>query len=261
MSRNMESESKVIFITGGATGIGAATVRLFVDRGWRVGFLDIDAEAATRLCESVGCPDRLLFVEGDTRSRDNIDAAVDAMLHRWGRLDSTFVNAGIHRRNTLLDITDDELDEMIDINIRGAVNTLRAAVPHIIASGGGTVVINVSDQWFVGKPHSFGYGLTKGALGQITRSLALDLGPQGVRVNAVCPGTVRTPLVDNLFKRYEAQGRGSADGFWREEDALYMRGHVGEPDEIARLVYFLACDESSFCTGAHFLADGGLVAG
>ncbi|MDE6581855.1 MAG: SDR family oxidoreductase [Duncaniella sp.] len=252
---------KVIFITGGSTGIGAASVRLFAERGWNVSFMDIDSEEAARLVASTGHDGQILFTQGNTRSRSDIDAAVDATIARWGRLDSVFANAGIHRRNTLLDITDEELDLMIDTNIRGTVNTLRAAVPRIIASGGGTVVINVSDQWYVGKPHSFGYGLTKGALGQITRSLALDLGPQGVRVNAVCAGTVRTPLVDNLFKKYEAEGRGTAREFWEEENSLYMRGRVGEPDEIARLVYFLASDESSFCTGGHFLADGGLVAG
>ncbi len=254
-------DRKVIFITGGATGIGAATVRLFIARGWNVVFMDIDHDEALRLTDAVAAPDRVVFTEGNTRSRADIEAAVNAAVERWGRVDSVFANAGIHRRNTLLDITDEELDLMIDTNIRGTVNTLRAAVPRIIASGGGTVVINVSDQWYVGKPHSFGYGLTKGALGQITRSLALDLGPEGVRVNAVCAGTVRTPLVDNLFKKYEAEGRGTAREFWDEENALYMRGRVGEPDEIARLVYFLASDESSFCTGGHFLADGGLVAG
>ncbi|MDE5786612.1 MAG: SDR family oxidoreductase [Duncaniella sp.] len=252
---------KTIFITGGATGIGAATVKLFAARDWNVAFMDINRREALALCESIGQADRVLFTEGDTRSRSDIEAAVNAAVERWGGLDSTFANAGIHRRNTLLDITDEELDLMMDINIRGTVNTLRAAVPRIIASGGGTVVINVSDQWYIGKPHSFGYGLTKGALGQITRSLALDLGPEGVRVNAVCAGTVRTPLVDNLFKKYEAEGRGSAARYWEEENALYMRGRAGEPDEIARLVYFLASDESSFCTGGHFLADGGLVAG
>ncbi|MBD5202327.1 MAG: SDR family oxidoreductase [Bacteroides sp.] len=252
---------KVIFITGGATGIGAATVRLFIERGWNVAFMDIDREEATGLTNDIARPESILFVGGNTRSRADIDAAVDATISRWGHLDSVFANAGIHRRNTLLDITDEELDLMIDTNIRGTVNTLRSAVPHIIASGGGSVVINVSDQWYIGKPHSFGYGLTKGALGQITRSLALDLGEQGVRVNAVCAGTVRTPLVDNLFRKYEAEGRGTAARYWEEENALYMRGRVGEPDEIARLVYFLASDESSFCTGGHFLADGGLVAG
>ncbi len=250
-----------IFITGGATGIGAATVKKFIAKGWNAGFMDINEAEAEALIESCGGTERVLFTPGNVRNRDDIRRAVEATAKKFGGIDSVFANAGIHRKNTLLDITDEELDLMIQTNIYGTVNTLREAVPHIIARGGGTVVINASDQWYIGKTGSFAYGLTKGALGQITRSLALDLGPKGVRVNAVCPGTVRTPLVDNLFRRYEEAGRGTAEQFWAEENAQYMRGRAGEPEEIAAVVWFLASDESSFCTGAHFLADGGLVAG
>lgn len=258
---NQNTIMPVIFITGGATGIGAASVALFLQRGWSVGFMDINTADALEVAAGAPDPDKVIFTEGNIRSRADIRRAVEATVKKFGRLDSVFANAGIHRKNTLLDITDEELDLMIQTNIYGTVNTLREAVPHIIEAGGGSVVINASDQWYIGKTASFGYGLTKGALGQITRSLALDLGPKGVRVNAVCPGTVRTPLVDNLFRSYEERGRGTAEQFWAEENALYMRGRAGEPQEIASVVYFLASDESSFCTGSHFLADGGLVAG
>lgn len=247
-----------IYITGGASGIGEATVRLFVERGWQVTFSDINADRGNALATQLG--DKALFVAADTRDRNRLKAAVEAGIAKFGPLDSLFANAGIHRANTMLDITDDELSLMIDINIYGTVNTLQAAVPHIISGGGGSVVINVSDQWFVGKPHSFGYGLTKGALGQITRSLSIDLSKDNVRVNAVCAGTIRTPLVDNLFNRYAKTGDKSVDQYWAEENAMYPRGDVGHPDEVARLVYFLASDESTFCTGGHYLIDGGLVA-
>ena len=140
-------------------------------------------------------------------------------------------------------------------------NTLREAIPPIIEAGGGSIVINASDQWFVGKPHSFAYGLTKGALGQITRSLAIDLGPQNIRVNAVCAGTIRTPLVDNLFVKFAEENHCSVEEYWRKENVLYMRGSAGRPEEVAEVVYFLASDASSFCTGSHYLVDGGLVAG
>ena len=141
------------------------------------------------------------------------------------------------------------------------MNTLREAIPHIIEAGGGSVVINCSDQWFVGKAHSFAYGLTKGALGQITRSLSVDLGPEGVRVNAICPGTIHTPLVDNLFEKSSLRDNRPVEELWKEENSLYARGSVGTPDEVAELVYFLASEKSSFCTGGHYLIDGGLVAG
>lgn len=258
----MADRRKTVFITGGSTGIGAASVRKFAAEGWNVAFADINAEAAEELMAGIGEPERLLFRVADTRDRAAVAEAVEAAAERFGGLDSVFANAGIHRRNTLLDITDEELDLMVQTNIYGTFNTLRAAVPHLIKAGGGSVVINASDQWYIGKAKSFGYGLTKGALGQITRGLSIDLGEYGIRVNAVCAGTVRTPLVDNLFRRLEAADpeHVSAERLWAEENALYPRGRVGEPEEVAEVVYFLASDASSFCTGSHFLADGGLAA-
>lgn len=251
---------KTVFITGGATGIGAATVRKFVNEGWNTAFMDINVKAAQELMESINQPLRTLFIEGNTCNRADIHRAVEETVAKFGHIDSVVANAGIHRSNTLLDITDEELDLVIQTNVYGTVNTLREAVPHIIAAGGGSVVINASDQWFVGKPHSFAYGLSKGAIGQITRSLAIDLGPQGIRVNAVCPGTIRTPLVDNLFEKNSKKENRPVEDYWREENAMYACGRVGNPEEVAEMIYFLACDKSSFCTGGHYLIDGGLVA-
>lgn len=251
---------KTLFITGGSTGIGAASVLKFINQGWNVGFMDINVPAAEELQKRVHEPERLLFCEGNTRHRADIRRAVEATVTRFGRLDSVVANAGIHRCNTLLDIADEELDLMVQTNIYGTVNTLREAVPHIIRSGGGSVVINASDQWFVGKPNSFAYGMTKGALGQITRSLAIDLGSQGIRVNAVCAGTIRTPLVDNLFQSFADVNHCSIEDYWAEENKLYARGSAGEPAEVAEMIYFLASDTSSFCTGGHYLVDGGLAA-
>ena len=251
---------KTIFLTGGATGIGAASVKKFADEGWNVGFMDLNVAESEKLVETLDAPGEVLFIEGNTRHRADIRAAVEATIGKFGGIDSVFANAGIHRRNTLLDISDEELDLVIQTNIYGTVNTLREAVPHIIKRGGGSVVINASDQWFVGKAHSFAYGLTKGALGQITRSLSIDLGKYGVRVNAVCAGTIHTPLVDNLFEKFAETDNKTIEQYWEEENALYARGRVGTPQEVAEMVFFLASDKSSFCTGGHYLIDGGLVA-
>lgn len=249
-----------VFITGGASGIGAASVSKFLVSGWQVSFIDIDTERAHALVESLGNSPSLLFTEGSTRSRADIKRAAELTIARFGSINSVVANAGIHRRNTLLDITDEELDLMIDINIRGTINTLQVTVPYLVENGGGSIVINASDQCFIGKPHSFGYGLTKGALGQMTRSLSIDLGEKGIRVNAVCAGTVRTPLVDNLFQRFAKINACSPDSYWEEENALFARGRVGEASEVAELIYFLSSDIAGFCTGGLYPIDGGLTA-
>lgn len=256
---NTNPKQNIILITGAATGIGAASARRFVAAGWKVALVDINSAEGSRLATELG--DNAIFIEADTRDRQALEHAVAETTAHFGGLTSVFANAGIHRRNTLLDITDEEFDLVVKTNIYGTVNTLRAAVPTIAEAGGGTVVINSSDQAFIGKPGNFAYGLTKGALAQITRTLALELAPKGIRVNAVCPGTVRTPLVDNLFERVSASGTTTTEELWAEENALFARGRAGEPSEIAELVYFLASEASSFCTGALYLADGGLVAG
>lgn len=251
---------KTVFITGGSMGIGAATVKKFIIEGWNVAFMDINVDEANKVVTQINDAEHLLFIEGNTRKREDIRNAVNATIQRFGELNSVVTNAGIHRCNTLLNIADEELDLMIQTNIYGTVNTLRETVPHIIEAGGGTVVINASDQWFVGKANSFAYGLTKGALGQITRSLSIDLGSKGVRVNAVCAGTIHTPLVDNLFKQFAEVNNCTVDDYWKTENELYARGSAGKPEEVAEVIYFLASDASSFCTGGHYLVDGGLVA-
>lgn len=251
---------KTVFITGGSTGIGAASVAKFLSEGWQVSFMDTNVSAAETLVHSMREKGSLLFTEGNICNRADIRHAVEATITRFGRFDSIVANAGIHRCNTLLDITEEEFDLMIQTNIYGTVHTLRETVPHLIDGGGGSIVINVSDQWFIGKANSFAYGLTKGALGQMTRSLSIDLGPKGIRVNAVCAGTIRTPLVDNLFQCFAEVNHCSIEDYWKAENALYARGYAGDPKEVAEVIYFLASDAASFCTGGHYLVDGGLVA-
>lgn len=250
-------EKKAIFITGGSSGIGAASVRKFVAEGWNVAFADIDDVAGEALAAETGA----LYAHADTRNAAEVQAAVDVAKEAFGGLTAVFCNAGIHRRNTMLDTPEEEFDLVVKTNLYGTFHTLKATVPAIIASGGGAVVINASDQSMVGKRASFTYGLTKGALGQIARSLSLDLLPKGVRVNAVCPGTIHTALVDRLFNEVSERTGESIDSLWQAENSDYTRGYAGTPEEVAEMVYFLASDKSSFCSGGLYLIDGGLSAG
>ena len=245
------TQNKTIFITGGASGIGAATVSKFLSEGWNVLFTDIHDPAVT--------DQRSRFVRADSSKKAELKRAALIAEQEFGGIDALFCNSGIHRRNTVLDITQEELDLVVQTNIYGTVYALQTVLPYIIKRGGGAVVLNSSDQFFVGKAHSFAYGMTKGAIGQIARSLAIDLGPKNIRVNAICPGTIHTPLVDNLFAKFSAQDNKTIEQYWQEENALFARGQAGKPEEVAEMVYFLISDKASFCTGGHYLIDGGLV--
>ncbi|EPF0408668.1 SDR family NAD(P)-dependent oxidoreductase [Campylobacter coli] len=161
---------KVVFITGGSTGIGNACVYKFHNEGYKVAFMDINQEEGQKIANNLK---DVLFIAGDTKNKEDIKNAVARAVEKFGNFDVISLNAGIHRCNTILDISDEELDLIIQTNIYGYVNTMRIAIPHMKKEGG-SIVINASDQCFVGKPNSFAYGLTKGALGQITKSLSLD---------------------------------------------------------------------------------------
>lgn len=249
---------KTIFITGGASGIGAAAVRRFHAAGWGVAFADIDAAAGHALASEL---EGTVFFAADTRDKAAMQHAADATVKHFGHLDSVFANAGIHRKNTILDIDDAELHLVVDTNLYGTIHTLQACLPHIVANGGGTVVLMASDQASIGKRASFAYGLTKGAIAQMTKSMALDLAPHNVRVNAVCPGTVRTNLVEKLFARLSEKTGRPAEEYFAEEDAEFPMGRIGTPAEVAEAVYFLASDASSFTTGSLLAVDGGITAG
>lgn len=233
-------------------------MELFASRGWQVAFMDVDADAGRELAGSLA-PLPVIFLRGSTCSRQDVESAIAEAAANFGGLGCVVANAGIHRSDTILDVSPEQLRQVVDTNIFGTINTMQAALPAIIASGGGSAVIVASDQSTVGKAHSFSYGLTKGALGQMARQTAIDMAPHGIRVNAVCPSTIATPLVDDVFARSGASPDAIA-AMWEEENALFLRGSCGQPAEVASMVFFLASEEAGFCTGGLYPVDGGYTA-
>jgi NAD(P)-dependent dehydrogenase (short-subunit alcohol dehydrogenase family) len=255
----MPERTRTVFITGAASGIGHATAERFLKAGWNVAAFDRNRQLLEQSLP--GDDPRLVCIAGDTTDRQSLATAMGEVAGRFATIDAVFANAGIHQVNTLMSITDDELDAIVAVNIKGTANAIRAAVPYLQDAGGGAVVINASDQALIGKRSSFGYGLTKGALGQITRSLALDLAEFNIRVNAVCPGTIRTRLGEEAFKKFtENFPDFDVEQALRQEADLYPVKRIGEPREVAGLVYFLCTEEAGFITGSLYSVDGGLTA-
>lgn len=244
----MDWNNKVAIITGAGTGIGKATGELLESKGCRVYNLDI-----------AGSGDSPYFIHCDVRDRQAIRAAVQAVHDREQRIDFLFSNAGIHLFAGIEETTDEEFDNVTATNILGTFYLLQSVLPHMKAQQKGSIVLMGSDQSFVGKARSAVYGLTKGAVGQLTKSTAIDYAPFNIRVNCICPGTIDTPLLHRAVERFSTLSTTPSADVYRSLDGMQPLGRIGRPEEIASVVAFLLSDDSSFMTGSLVSADGGYV--
>ena len=246
----MATQMNVAVITGASTGIGQATKQLLRERGCTVYNLDV-------LPTDDDAPDQYLTC--DVRSRQALFDAVHRVKERAGRIDLLFANAGVHHVATVEDTTEEALDRVIDINIKGVFYTLQAVVPLMRAQGKGSIVLMGSDQCHVGKGRSAVYGLTKGAIGQLTKSTAIDLAPHGIRVNCICPGSIDTPLLHGAVRNFVAATGATTEQVMQAVQQAQPIQRLGTPQEIACAVAFMLSDEASFMTGALMSVDGGYV--
>jgi NAD(P)-dependent dehydrogenase (short-subunit alcohol dehydrogenase family) len=251
-------DGRVALITGGASGIGAAAVRLFAAEGAAVAVLDRDGDAAARLVESLGDgAARALVMAADVTDRAAVEEATARAAATFGRIDVVYNNAGVPVGfGPVADLTAADWNLSLAVNVTGTLYCTQAALPHLRSAGGGSIVNQSSVAALVGIPGLAAYSASKGAVVALTRTLAAELAPEGIRVNVICAGTVDTPMARPLLV---ARGRGDVELGAKLTAERYPIGRIGTPEEIARAALFLASDESSFVTGAVLTADGGMT--
>jgi NAD(P)-dependent dehydrogenase (short-subunit alcohol dehydrogenase family) len=252
----MRLQNKVALITGGTSGIGEAVAELFAREGAKVvitGRNETRGQGVTaRILAGGG---QAIFVRADVRNADDCKRAVDETLRRFGHLDILFNNAGVFFPNTVLECSEEEWDLQLDINLKGTFLMSKYALQPMLAQGRGVIINNSSGWGLVGGDKAVAYCASKGGVVQLTKAMAIDHGRQGIRVNCICPGDVDTPMLPE-----DARLRGLDWKTYLAGCESRPMGRIGTPDEIAKAVLFLACDDSSFMTGAALVVDGGGIA-
>lgn len=246
-------EGKIALITGGASGIGLATAREFHAAGARLAIADIaDATAVARELGGIA-------IRVDVTDPEQVEAMVQKTVEHYGRVDVFFNNAGIERHGPMAAMDLAEHRRVIDVDLNGVYYCLQSVIRAMANNDGparGSIVNTASVAGLMGAPGMSSYNAAKGGVVLLTKVGALEAAPLGIRVNAVCPGIIRTPMADAFGDG--SFGSSNAEAFAQR---LHPLGRMGEPSEVAKLVTFLASDDASFITGAAIPIDGGMTAG
>jgi NAD(P)-dependent dehydrogenase (short-subunit alcohol dehydrogenase family) len=246
---------EIAIVTGGSRGIGKAIVELFAQQGACVVFCGRDEGVGRRTASELEEHGDVMFQRADVASEAEVAALTAACVDRFGPPTILINNAGVNANYDAVEMTEDEWDRFFDIDLKAAWLAAKHVLPHMKRAGRGAIVNVSSLHGFVTLDGFFPYAAAKSGLVGLTRSLALDYGPHGIRVNVVAPGFIRTRLVQESIDR--ANNRAAAEAAMVGGVAL---GRIGDPDEIASVVRFLASDEASYVTGTSLLVDGGLTA-
>ena len=248
-------EGKVAIVTGAASGIGRASALLFAEEGARVVVADWDAAKGEEVAREVkGKGGEAKFVKVDVSRAEDVQMMVNAAVGSYGRLDVLFNNAGVEGEQApTADCTLENFDRVIAINLRGVFLGMKYGIAAMLKTGGGSIINNASVAGLVGFTGIPAYSASKGGVIQLTKTAVLEYAKEHVRVNAICPGVIWTPMVE----RFTSAG----EEVRRALEAMEPVGRFGTAEEVARLALFLASEDSSFCTGAPFVVDGGFVAG
>jgi NAD(P)-dependent dehydrogenase (short-subunit alcohol dehydrogenase family) len=250
-------DGRVAIVTGGASGIGARTVRLFAEQGARVVIGDMQQELGEKIARELG--KSAVFQQTEVSQEDQVRALVQRAEKEWGRLDCIFNNAGFGGAlGPIAETPVDEFDVTFAVLVRGVFLGMKHAAPLLVRQGGSIInTASVAALMAGWSPHA--YAAAKAAVIQLSKSVAMELAPQRVRVNAICPGFIATPLALNTVGKPDAQLEVE-----RSKQAMANAQPIprpGDPDDIAQMALWLASDASSFVTGQHFVVDGGISAG
>ncbi len=246
-----ELQGKVALVTGGASGIGRATVERFIEEGANVVIADVQDGPGNEL--AAANPGRAVYVHADVSQEADIAAMVRAAVESFGRLDVLFNNAGIDGDQApTADATLANWNRVIAINLTGVFLGMKYGIPAMLKGGGGSIINTASVAGLVGFAGIPAYCAAKGGVVQLTRAAALEYATQGIRVNAICPGVIATPMVEHFVGTNEAARANMV--------AMEPVGRLGKPGEVADLAVYLASDRSAFVTGTAIPIDGGLVA-
>jgi len=252
----MRLQNKNAIVTGGAGGIGRATSLAFAAEGANVAVVDLNADAAEAVAEEIrAAGGSAVAIAADVSSEADIERVVASVVDGFGGVDVVFNNAGIIRRTTAVETTVEEWDRVFGVNVRAIFLMCKHVVPIMAANGGGSIVNTGSGWGLKGGGQAISYCASKGAVVNMTRALAIDHGPQGIRVNSVNPGDVDTGML-----RDEARQLGQDQAGFLAEAAERPLNRMGQPSEIAAAVVWLASEESSYVTGAALVVDGGGIA-
>jgi NAD(P)-dependent dehydrogenase (short-subunit alcohol dehydrogenase family) len=254
-------QDKVAIVTGAASGIGKASAVTFAREGAKVMCADINAEGAEAVARQIAdTGGEAASVRVDVADEDQVKAMVAETVARWGGLHALYNNAGIGSGAPIIQMPAEEWDRTIAINLRGVFLGTKHAAPEMIKSGGGAIVSTSSDAGLMGTAMLSAYCASKGGVVMFTKAAAVELAPLGIRVNCVCPGVIRTPILDPFIAQGHAAGATDEEA-WKRLASIHPVGRVGEPEEVANTVAFLCSDRASFITGVALPIDGGAAAG